>query len=79
MNWTTANAWAANLTVGGYTNWRLPITTQPDASCTKQSIQGGFPVQGIGYGRTGSEMGPLFYGELGGTADSPILTRGTLT
>ena len=75
MNWTTANAWAASLTVGGFTNWRLPTTTQPDASCSNQSIQSGFPDQGVAYGCTGNEMGHLFYEELGGTAGSSILSR----
>jgi len=55
MTWTTANAWAATLTVGGFNDWRLPTTTQPDATCSVQ-IQG----QGFGVGCTGSEMGHLF-------------------
>jgi len=34
MTWLDANAWAASLTVGGFTDWRLPTTADPDASCT---------------------------------------------
>ena len=33
MTWANANAWAASLnvlSVGGYTNWRLATTLQPD-------------------------------------------------
>jgi len=73
MNWTDANTWAANLSftdgVSVYDNWRLPTTLQPDASCGSQS--GG---DSFGYDCTGSEMGHLFYSELGGTADQSILT-----
>lgn len=28
MNWTDANAWAANLVYGGYSNWVLPTISQ---------------------------------------------------
>lgn len=57
MNWTAANAWAAGLTYGGYSDWRLPTSD----TC-------------IGYNCTGSELGHLFYTELGGTAGSSILS-----
>ncbi len=69
MTWSAANAWAASLTIGGFTNWRLPATLQPDATC---SVQSG----GASYGNncTGSELGHLFYQELGGVAGSSILT-----
>jgi hypothetical protein len=73
MNWTTANTWAANLSftdgVHIYDNWRLPTVPQPDASCGGQS--GG---ASYAYNCTGSEMGHLFYSELGGTAGQSILT-----
>lgn len=72
MNWADANTWAATLSftdgVSVYDNWRLPTTLQPDASCQYQS--GGVSY---GYGCTGSEMGHLFYSELGGTAGQSIL------
>lgn len=75
MNWATANTWAANLsfynplTDQTYADWRLPTTLQPDASCSSQS--GG---NSNGYNCTGSEMGHLFYAELGGTAGQSFLT-----
>lgn len=69
MTWANANAWAASLTVGGFTDWRLPTTPVPDASCANASRSSGFDC-------TGSEMGHLFYSELGGTAGSSILTGG---
>lgn len=74
MSWADANTWAANLSIVDnfnhltYDNWRLPTTLQPDASCSGQSWTS------FGYGCTGSEMGHLFYSELGGTAGQSILT-----
>jgi hypothetical protein len=73
MTWAAANTWAANLSftdgVNVYNNWRLPTTLQPDASCGGQS--GG---SSYGYGCAGSEMGHLFYIELGGVANRSITT-----
>lgn len=70
MNWAAANAWAAGLSYGGYSDWRLPTTLQPDASCSDQSYGS------KGNNCTGSEMGHLFYSELGGTAGQSILISG---
>ncbi len=50
MTFWGAQAWANNLTLGGYTDWALP-TTVPAVS---------------GYNQTGSQMGNLFYTQLGG-------------
>ncbi|MDH5641907.1 MAG: DUF1566 domain-containing protein [Nitrospira sp.] len=77
MSWSQAVAWADTLVFAGFDNWRLPTTLQPDASCGSQyDPGGGLSVQGFGYGCTGSEMGHLFYSELGGTAGTSILTSG---
>ncbi|MHB8624112.1 MAG: Lcl domain-containing protein [Sulfuricaulis sp.] len=72
MTWTTAQSWIGAMNADNYLNyndWRLPTTLQPDASCSTQT-------SGISYGTgcTGSEMGQLFYNELGGVAGSDILT-----
>lgn len=74
MNWSAANAWAAGLSYGGYSDWRLPTTPQPDASCSGGTDVPPFGVQSFAYNCTGSELGHLFYSELGGTAGSSILT-----
>jgi hypothetical protein len=58
MFWADATTWAANLVYGGKDDWRLPIA---DTSC-------------FGFNCTGSELGHLFYQELGATAGSSILT-----
>jgi len=74
MNWTQANTWATNLSYYDsvrnvtYDDWRLPTTLLPDPSC---SIQTSIPY---GYNCTGSELGHLFYSELGGVARTSITT-----
>lgn len=62
MTWANANAWAASLTVGGGT-WRLPSAFNSDGTI----------CPGGTYNCTDSEMGHLFYLELGGAAGVPIL------
>ncbi len=81
MTWANANTWAANLSYYDsvrnvtYDDWRLPTTLQPDSSCGSQYNAGGsFGLQGYGYNCTGSEMGHLFYSELGGVAGQSIVT-----
>lgn len=64
MTWESANAWAADLSVGGITDWRLPTALNSDGSiCT-------------GYNCTDSEMGHLFYQELSGTPGLTIVNSG---
>ncbi|MFO1355303.1 MAG: hypothetical protein U1F72_04065 [Gammaproteobacteria bacterium] len=70
MSWTTANEWTAAMNTAnylGYSDWRLPTTPQPDPSCNGQVGRDSY-----GYYCTGSEMGHLFYGELGGVAGYSI-------
>lgn len=71
MSWDNASAWAASLSTGGVSSWRLPNTLDPDAACTDD---GSTPSSDIrGFTCTGSEMPHLFYAELGGTVSSSIL------
>ena len=58
MTWSAANAWADSLTIGGFSDWRLP---DADPSC------------GFSYNCTDSEMGSLFYTALGGEAGKAIV------
>ena len=58
MTWAAAVAWADQLTLGGYTDWSLP-TTVPAVAGTEQK---------------GSQMGDLFYNQLGGVATKDIVT-----
>lgn len=75
MTWDEARTWASNLVIGGVSGWRLPATLQPDTSCSEQWFSAawiGIGEQGAGYNCTGSEMGHLFYNELGGVAGTGI-------
>ncbi len=68
MSWYTAQNWIAGMNAAnylGFSDWRLPTALKPDATCQFESW---------GYNCTGSEMGHLFYNELGGVANSSILT-----
>ncbi len=67
MNWYTATAWIDGLTIGDYTDWRLPTALNRDDTG---------PVSGLGEVENGSEMNHLFYGELGGFAMSNITNSG---
>ena len=58
MSWWGAQAWANNLTLGGVTGWSLP-TTVPALS---------------GLNQKGSQMGDLFYNQLGGVSSTSIAT-----
>ncbi|MCX7109818.1 MAG: DUF1566 domain-containing protein [Proteobacteria bacterium] len=71
MIWTTAESWVTAMDTAsylGFTNWRLPTTPPSDATCTSGSGGGGYTC-------THSELGHLFYQELGGVAAQSILTN----
>lgn len=59
MTWSQANAWAANLTYGGYSDWRLPSTSLHELLCSSC-----VPYY--------SEMDNLFKKELGGISGGDI-------
>jgi hypothetical protein len=63
MTWAQANAWAAGLNIDGVTGWRLPTALNADSSGPD-----------LGYNVIGSELGHLFYNELGGVAGQSITT-----
>jgi len=61
MTWSAALTWAQQLNYLGFTNWRLPTTLESDPNCVElESISGPYD-----YYCSGSEMGRLFYIELG--------------
>ena len=66
-DWDGQNAWAAGLTVGGFSDWRLPRTLDPDPTCSEIN-----PPSGLFANCTGSEMGHLFYEELSGNLDQHV-------
>lgn len=57
--WSQSNSWATGLTVGQVTGWRLPRTTEgPYAWGTDGSTTAGYNI-------TTSELGHLYYADLG--------------
>lgn len=70
QTWADANAWASGFSLGGFDDWRLPTTLQPDASCDQQGriLGPSFPLQGFGFNCSGGEMGHLWYITLGNSA-----------
>ena len=60
MTWDAAVAWAEGYSLGAYSDWRLPST---GSACD-------------GYECTSSEMGHLWYVELGNPADGPMWNFG---
>jgi hypothetical protein len=77
MNWNAAKTWAADLVYGGYSDWRLPTT--PDAG--GQFFFGWDGVQpygyNYGYNMTTSEMGYMFYVNLGDVGLYPTNFNGS--
>lgn len=73
MTWQNALYWVANLAIYDsvrdvtWDDWRLPTTLQPDPACANHYGNNSF-----GYNCTGSEMGHLFYDELGGVSGQNI-------
>lgn len=70
MTWSAANTWASGFSIGIYDDWRLPTVVQPDSTCSKSISAGTFGIQSYGYNCTASEMGHLWYTELGNAAGS---------
>lgn len=64
LNWYEAEAWIGIMNAQsylGYNDWRQPVITQPDATCSLADPSG----QNYGFRCTGSELGHLFNVSLG--------------
>ena len=57
MNWATAMDWADTLSLGGFSDWRLPTLKLPDPTCQNNESSGEHCL--------GSELGHLWYTTLG--------------
>lgn len=71
MTWIEAMAWAAGLTFGGYTDWRLPTivdTGAPGCDFAYTNTDCGYNVQTKDGGTVYSEMAHLWYETLGNLA-----------
>lgn len=64
MTWATAMTWAEDLVYGGYTDWRLPTALNSDGTGPDADYS------------NGSEMGHLYYTELGNPAGGPLSNTG---
>lgn len=70
MDFKSAQAFVKALRTSRYlksNQWRLPTTTMPDDGCSQNPKSAAF-----GYGCTKSELGDLFYNELGGARGARI-------
>ncbi len=68
MNWADANTWAANLSYGGYSDWRLPTMVDTGTSGCDVANSGsdcGYNVQTASGGTVYSEMAHMYYSNLG--------------
>ena len=74
LTWATAESRAAGYSIGGYGAWRLPTTLQPDATCELNGSGDG--IFSYGFGCSGSEMGHLWYVELGNVDRVPMSNTG---
>lgn len=64
MNWSAANAWAANLSYGGYDDWRLPTMVDTGTTGCNYANSGtdcGYNVQTVSGGTVYSEMAHMYY------------------
>lgn len=74
-NWDSANIWVEGLTLGGATEWRLPYISVAAGS----GPFSGTPVNcktASEQACRDNELGYMFYYNLGGTANQPILASG---
>ena len=56
MTWDEARAWAGGLTIGGFSDWRLPITSDETcrgAGCTNSEMGHLFAVEGVSFTNPG--------------------------
>ena len=70
MSWTTAQEWIAAMNAANYLgsrHWSLPTAKLPDDTCSQMPKAAAF-----GYDCVGSQMGYLYYHELGGVKGSTI-------
>jgi len=70
MIWADANAWADQLNYDGYNDWRLPSANLMGAANPCFAHDGSCDS---GYNNTTSELGHMFFNNLGNTSDTQTL------
>lgn len=77
MSWEQARDWAASLSVGGATGWRLPSVRPVDGnSFNFEYSEDGSSDSGINISGLHSELGYMFYVNLGNTAEAGLVNSG---
>jgi len=76
MYFATAQSWLAALNAAnylGFSDWRMPTTLQPDATCSSQAPYAP-PIGTLsyGFGCAGGELGHIFYTEFGALAEKNL-------
>jgi hypothetical protein len=79
MNWADANAWAANLSYGGYDDWRLPTLTPVGTSFNYNFSNNGSTDFGYGITSTHSELAYMYYVNLANLGYCPPKGGGSST
>ena len=74
MTWWGAQAWVDQLSFAGMDNWQLPTILLPDSDCTTDAAGTAPSQDSTGYNCKGSDLGHLFYVEIGASAGNPITT-----
>lgn len=77
MNLLTAQEWIGAMNADkylGFSDWRLPTTVEQDTSCDEYYSSSVGDSYEYGYGCSASNMGNLFYNDLGGAAGKSITT-----
>jgi len=77
MSWAEAQAWAASLTVGGVSGWRLPTVTPVNGSSFNFDYsEDGSTDSGINISGLNSELGHMYYTTLGNSAAGGLTHSG---
>ena len=76
MTWADANTWAAQLSYGGFDDWRLASANLMNGASPCYAADGSCDR---GFNNTTGELGHMFYNNLGNTAGSSILGNVSFT
>lgn len=80
MTWAEAQVWAASLSVGGVSGWRLPTVTPVNGSSFNFDYsEDGSTDSGINIAGLNSELGHMYYANLGNSAAGGLTNSGPFT
>lgn len=77
MDWSAASSWVAQLSHGGFDDWRLPVVRPVNGVALNMAYsEDGSTDSGINTAGLNSELGHLFYTSLGNQAASGLTQTG---